>query len=309
MSTGTGSNKPLNQITTAPSLPEALKRAENYCKDCKVSSPMVCVERCDIWRVKNEILSVRQKAGEKRHIQQLLNAVKNARRIKVLDALCGHPRSLKELQKYLRQEGFYHSISTITVAYVKPLISAGLVQEDGARLKVTFYGRKVHELIHKIGSVTPLPIHSCCYEEVVIRELMNRPRAFQELAESVPQKSLSRILMRLRTKGLLSERLQGEYVLYHKIKGKPRVALSPTEKRIFNIIPMEGISAHQLSKQAEITLRRTYKYLRRLREKKLVFALRKPRTYTLKVQGREIAALLDEINSLVASMAMLVLQH
>ncbi len=72
---------------------------------------------------------------------------------------------------------------------------------------------------------------------------------------------------------------------------------------------MEGISAHQLSKEAAITLRRTYHYLRRLRQKKLLFALKKPRAYELTDKGKEIASVLDEVNNLVSSAAMLVLQH
>jgi len=309
MSTETDSNQTPGGTETNFSLFDALKQAETHCKNCKVFSPMVCVERCDVWRVKNEILSVRQIAGEKDHVLRLLNAVKNPRRIKVLDALCEQSRSLKDLQAYLKREGFYHSRSTITVAYVKPLIRAGLVQEIGARYKITFYGRKVHDMLHRFSREAPFPIHSCCYEEIVIRELMNRPRTFEELAELVPRKSLSRILMRLRDRSLLSERLLSEYVFYHKIKGKPKVALSPTENRIFNIIPLEGISARQLSMNTKITLRRTYKYLRRLREKKLVFALKKPRTYELTVYGKETAALLDEMNQLVSFTVMPVLQH
>jgi len=115
--------------------------------------------------------------------------------------------------------------------------------------------------------------------------------------------------MRLRNRGLLYERLQGEYVFYHKIKGKPRIALSPTEKRVFDTIPDEGISARQLSKEVRITMRRTYKYLRQLRDKKLVFALKKPRTYELTMLGKETAVLLNEMRKLTASTAMLILQR
>jgi len=297
-----GSNQPVRNVSAASYLSETLKKAETYCKDCKTSSPMVCVERCDVWRVKNEIMSVRQKTGEKGHTQRLLNTIKNPRRLKLLDALCEQPRTLRDMQRYLKQFGFHHSRSTISRAYVKPLINAGLVQEDNAsRFKATFYGRKVHDLVHVIGREASLPIHSCCYEETVVKKLMTKPRTFDELAESVPRKSLARILMRLRTRGLLNEGLHGEYVFYNKIKGKPKASLSPTEKRIFDIIPLDGISARQLSAQAKITLRRTYKYLRRLREKKLVFALKKPRTYSLTTQGRETAALLDEVERLSSS--------
>lgn len=309
MQSEVGSNQPLSKTRPASSWLEVMKNAETYCKDCKTPSPMVCVERCDVWRVKNEIVSVRQLTGEKQHTQRLLNAVKNPRRLKILNALYEQPRSLKDLQKYLKQEGFYHSLSTILVAYVKPLIRVGFVQETNSRYRITFYGRKVQDLLQNSTRKTPLPIHSCCYEETVIKELFKKPRTFEELASSVPRKSLSRILMRLRRKGLLLERLHREYVFYHKIKGKPKVALSPTEKRIFSLIPLEGVSAHQLSNEAKITLRRTYKYLRRLRTKKLVFALKQPRTYELTEQGKEVAVLLSEMSQLTESMAMPILQR
>jgi predicted transcriptional regulator len=306
----TSSNQPLTRIGTASNISQTLKEAETRCRDCKTASPMVCVERCDVWRVKNEIMSVRQKAAEKGHPQRLFNAVKNLRRLKLLDALSEKPRTLTELQKSLKQNGFHHSRSTISLAYVDPLLKAGLVQEDSAkRFKITFYGQKVQSLFHTVVPKASLPMHSCCYEEVVVKELMNRPKTFSELAESVPRKSLARILTRLRTRGLLTAELHKEYVFYNKIKGKPRLSLSPTEKRIFDIIPLEGISSHQISKEARITLRRTYKYLRRLREKKLVFALKKPRTYVLTEQGKEVAAFLGRVNELSSSAVMPLLQR
>jgi len=289
---------------------DALKQAENSCKTCKTPSPIVCVERCDIWRLKQEILSTRQKASEKGHVPLLLNAIKNPRRRRLLDMLCEHPSDLAELQARLKKEGFYHSRSTIEAAYVKPLVNAGLIREDGGRFRVTFYGRKVDESLHGVEWGKPLPIHSCCYEEVVVEELAQTPKTFSELAKKVPRKSLSRILMRLRTKGILQlEKIHEDYVFYTKAKGKPKSALSPTEKRILDILPTQGVAARQLSKEAGITLRRTYKYLRRLRERQLVFALKKPRTYKLTDKGQEIAKVLRDVSNLASSTAMVVLQR
>jgi len=296
-----GSNQPVGRIEASSSLSEALKQAENHCRDCKTSSPMVCVERCDIWRVKHEIRSIRQLVADEHHLQTLLNTVKNPRRIKILDALCEQPRSLKELQKYLKHEGFYHSTSTIKGAYVKPLINAGLVREEASRHRVSIYGRSVHGLLHNSILDMALPTHSCCYEETVIRELAKKPKTFDELATSVPKKSLSRVLLRLRRQDLLSIRLRNEYVFYCRAKGRLRQKLSPTEKRVFESIPIEGISTRELSKQVKITVRRTYKYLRRLGEKNLVFKVKKPRYYELTDKGNEVAALLYEMNALSAS--------
>jgi len=301
MSTRMGSSQSIGRVEATSSLSEALKQAEDQCKDCKTSSPMVCVERCDIWRVKNEIVSLRQLTAEKDHSQKLLNAVKNPRRVKILDALCEQPRSLKELQRYLKREGFYHSASTIRAAYVKPLINAGLVREDASRYKVSLYGRNVQGLLHNTALDMALPVHSCCYEEIVIRELVKKPKTFDELAMSVPQKSLSRVMKRLQNRLLLSNGLRGEYVFYHKAKSKPRQTLSPTEKRVFESIPIEGISARRLSLQAKITVRRTYKYLRRLKEKNLIYEEKRPRTYELTAKGSKVAALLYEISTLSAS--------
>jgi predicted transcriptional regulator len=50
-----------------------------------------------------------------------------------------------------------------------------------------------------------------------------------------------------------------------------------------------------------INIRRTYKYLRRLRDKKLVFALKARRTYELTVQGREILDVLEQIEKIAES--------
>jgi predicted transcriptional regulator len=298
------------RIRLGLTMQDALKQAENSCKTCKTSSPIVCVERCDVWRLKSEILSTRQKASEKGHVAHLLNAVKNPRRRRLLDMLCEHPSNLTELQTRMKREGFYHSKSTIGNTYVKPLISAGLVREDGGLFRVTFYGRKVDESLHGAEWEKPLPIHSCCYEEVVVEELAQSPKNFNQLAEKVPRKSLSRILMRLRTKGILQlEKLHEDYVFYAKAKGKPGSVLSPTEKRILDILPTQGVAARQLSKEAQISLRRTYKYLHRLREKKLVFALKKPRTYKLTDKGREIARVLRHVGNLASSAAMIVLQR
>ncbi len=258
---------------------------------------MICVERCDVWKVKNEIVETRRVLDQKDHAVRLLNVLKNERRQKILDFLMASPRSLKELQESLRKTGFQHSRSTIIKAYIKPLMDTGLVKRERTKYRLTFYGRNFHGILRGVlGEL--LPIHSCCYEEVVLRELKATPKTYDELTTLVPVKSLSRVLARLQKMGLITKNPRSEYVFYHKIKGRPQIALSPTEKRTFKAIPKTGISARSLSKEVGINLRRTYKYLRRLRNKKLVFALRMPRTYELTEKGVKIAQLLDEVTRL-----------
>jgi DNA-binding HxlR family transcriptional regulator len=301
----TGSKQSLSGVRGAQSLAEALEQAEGHCKDCKMgaASPMVCVERCDVWRVKHEILETRGVVSEGNHVRRLLNVLKNQRRLRIIDAMRERPLGLEELQSDLREAGFMHSRRTIIEAYVRPMIRVGLVKEDGVGFRTTFYGRKIRDILAGLGSLGPLnllPVHSCCYEETVLKELV-KPKTFNELAAHVPQKSLSRILMRLRARGLLVESLRRDYVFYHRVKGKPRMKLSPTEKRVFEAIPQVGIPARELAKIVGINLRRTYKYLRRLRAKKIVFALRANRTYESTVKGREIVNVIDEMEKLALS--------
>ena len=290
-----GSNKSVTRITESKSLLEILEQAENHCKDCGTVSPMICVEHCDVWKVKNEVFETRRIVNQEDHAIKLLNILKNERRLKILDALMERPRSLRELQVYLGKLGYQHSRSTIINAYVTPLLATGLVKRERIRYRLTFYGKGFHGILKGVFLRDLLPIHSCCYEEVVLRELKAKPKTFSELAALVPPKSLSRVLTRLRKKRLISKNPRSEYVFYHRIKGRPEARLSPTEKRIFKAIPKAGISARSLSKEVGINLRRTYKYLRRLRDKKLVFALRMRRTYELTQGGTETAQLLDEV--------------
>lgn len=288
-------NKPFQRKPEDESLLEVLRRARNQCENCRIVSPMICVEQCGVWKVKNEIFETKQIVKQKDHTIRLLNVLKNERRLKILDALMEHPLSLKELQEYLRRIGYQHSRSTIVNAYVKPLLKTGLINRERTSYRLTFYGKNIHCILEEFFLKDLLPIHSRCYEEVVLRELKAGPKTFNELATMVPPKSLSRVLTRLRKKGLITKNPRSNYVFYHKIKGQPRIKLSPTEKRMFEDIPKTGISAHNLSKKVGINLRRTYKYLRKLRNKKLVFALKMPRTYELTESGTGIAQLFNEV--------------
>jgi sugar-specific transcriptional regulator TrmB len=90
-----------------------------------------------------------------------------------------------------------------------------------------------------------------------------------------------------------------EYVFYFRTKKVPKKAFSPTEKKVYETIPEVGISSRELSEKAGINLRRTYKYLRRLRKRRLVFTREKPRTYELTSSGMELANFLEETANLV----------
>lgn len=277
---------------------EVFKRAGDICQYCKPLSPVVCTEQCEIWRTKNGFLEMNGKLCAENHISNLLNAAKNDRRQKVIEALHERPRSTKSLQEYLKSEGYYHSQHTIASEYIEPLIEVGLVSKEGDRYRLTLYGRRFFDILNRFNLENPLPSHSRCHEELVLRKLVDGPKSYANLLESLTRKSLSRPLKRLLETGLATKSGSSNHVFYFRTKKVPKKPFSPTEKKVYETIPEAGISTSELSKRVGINLRRTYKYLRRLKKRRLVFTRKRPRMYELTPSGMKLASFLEETASL-----------
>jgi DNA-binding PadR family transcriptional regulator len=112
----------------------------------------------------------------------------------------------------------------------------------------------------------------------------------------VPTKSVARVLNRLEKGQLIEATKENDYIFYFKTKrDSNKEAFSITEKRVYENIPLDGISAGRLAAKTGISLRRTYKYLRRLKGKKLVFTRKKPKSYALTAKGVEVALVIKKI--------------
>ena len=286
-------------VNNSAELAEILKQADNICRYCENTSPMICIERCEIWRTKNEFLEMNGMLCADDHVHDLLNAVKNDRRQKVIEALSGRPHSIKGLQEYLKSKGYYHSQHTVASEYVEPLVETGLVKRDGDKYRLTLYGQKFRDVLNRFNVENPLPPHSRCSEEKLLKKLKDGPKSYANLVESVTQKSLSRSLKRLTENGLVAKSKIPEYVFYFRTKKVPKKPFSQTEKKVYEAIPEVGISARELSKKVDINLRRTYKYLRGLKGKKLVFIRKTPKVYGLTEKGELLASLLHVLQNLV----------
>ncbi len=276
-------------------LEQTLHLMEERCKSCSVISPMLCVEECETWKVKNELRKISGVLSKGNHRLKLLNAIKNERRLTILDILCERPFSIDDLQKQLGKREFYHSQKTI-IEYLKPLLKAALVKENNGRFRLTLYGRKVHDAVVKHSFTGKLPIHSGGYEERILGSLLDYAKTHGELLEVAPMKSLSRTLKRLRERNLIVNNSPSDRVFYFRTKRPLSLErLSSTQKRICEAIPQAGISARDLSKVTGINLRRTYKHLRSLRGKKLLFRRDMPARYELTARGRTVAGFLEEV--------------
>jgi predicted transcriptional regulator len=285
-------------INDGGTLEQALQVMEERCKDCSVVSPMFCVEQCETWKVKKELRETNRVLSGEDHGEKLMNAIKNKRRLAVIDILQERKLSLHNLQKKLKRYGFYHSQKTIS-GYLQPLSETGLVIRSDKDLELTLYGKKIREAIIRHGYTGQLPIHSNSYEEKILRILLLSAKTRNELLDIVPTKGLSRVLKRLLDRGLILSSSPSNRVFYFRTRRALSLEkLSPTHKRICAAIPEAGISTRELSRSIGINIRRTYKYLRSLRGKKLVFRRKIPIKFELSVEGRRLAEFLDEITSI-----------
>lgn len=284
-------------------LNEIYEKAEEYCRRCNPLSPMTCIEHCYVWKIKNKIWRFKNERSElsetpsRNHIIHLFNTIKNKRRLKIIEILSRQPCNLEELQLRLKKEGYYHSRSTIENPYIKPLLNAGLVREEDGRYKSTLYGKKIWEIWSKRGFKDMFPIHSKGYEESCLRALANGPKTYDELTELLSEADLHRTVRRLEERGLVAINHPSARVFFFKTSREPTENLSPTEKRVLSIVSEGSISAQEISGKACITLRRTYKYLKRLKEKRLVSRQRKAITYRLTPKGKDLAERLERISN------------
>ncbi len=298
-------SRPLQATQRKTSITEVLEEAKETCKDCHPLTPMICVTRCNIWKLKNELRKLGRKMKNPNFVTNLLNTLKNRRRLQLLETLSKGRYSIVRLQQKLKKLGFYHSQRTIAEEYVAPLIEVGLVEENHNKYHTTVFGYKLNELIGDFSGIGQLlPPHSECYEEKTVKALFNGSKTYEKLEFLIPTESLSRVLKRLHAANLITKDDENNYIFYFKTRRDPQQEkLSSTEKRVYQGIPEEGITAKKLANKTNISLRRTYKYLRKLRGKKLTFKRKRPKTYALTEEGTQIARLLEKIRVLLIEFA------
>jgi len=281
---------------------QLIEKIENECRNCTVLTPLTCATKCETWRIKKEFRKLYKIMNNPNYMINLLNALKNKRRIQILEILSKQKISLARIRQELKFKGYNHSQKTIEQEYITPLVNVGLVEQQNGKYYATIFGSEINKLIKNFEEISQIfPAHSECYEETIISILMGRPKTYEELKQFIPSKSVARVLQRLSAAKLIKTPEERDYVYYFRTKRDPtKLKLSPTEEKVYGNIPSEGIPAGTLADRTGISLRRTYKYLRRLRRKKLVFTRKKPKTYALTSEGFRTAIGLSKIRKLVA---------
>ena len=279
----------------------ALERADEQCRSCHPPTPLDCIGNCKVWHFRNELRQLRGILAGDDYRNTLLNTLKNKRRLTILDMLSKSSFAISQLQKELKALGYTHSQETILKEYVQPLIATGLILENSNHFKATALGNDVSQLftgLHEIEDA--LPPHSECYEQKIIETLSESPKTYEELKVVIPNDNLKRVMARLLEANLIAKNGDNNYIFYFRTKRPAsKESLSSTEKRVYESTPEEGATGEKLAELTHISLRRTYKYIRKLKGKKLVFKRKCPKTYTLTAEGTKIAMLLEKLCTLL----------
>jgi predicted transcriptional regulator len=242
-----------------------------------------------------------EKTSKPDFTENLLNTLKNQRRLQILDIISRQSYSISKIQEKMSSLGYKHSQQTIMEEYITPLIEAGLIAQGQNPYNLTLFGCRVNDLVRDFPDLEKiLPPHSECYEERALDSLLDRPRTYEDMRKVIPVKSVGRVLSRLQKSTLVQTSKEKNYIFFFRTRRNAFLErLSPTEDRVYQDIPDEGIYAGKLSNRSGISLRRTYKYVRKLKGKKLVFERRKPLTCSLTDRGVRVASMLKNLRNLI----------
>jgi predicted transcriptional regulator len=278
-----------------------LRTLDAECRNCAPLTPLKCITRCNVWKLKNELRQLRETMDNPNFIKDLFNVLKNETRLHILSAIVNGRYSVSQLQQELKKVGYSHSQDTINEEYLRPLMQVGLAAETRDQYYATMFGGRLTDLLEGFPEfVNVLPAHSECYEETLLSALLSGPKTFQEVEAFISPKIAARILKRLKTAELIDTPEERDYVFFFKSKRDPnKETFSSTERKVYDNISEEGISAKKIAEKTGISLRRTYKYLRGLKGKKLVFTRKTPKAYSLTDKGAKLASILQELHNLV----------
>ncbi|MGA2522633.1 MAG: ArsR family transcriptional regulator [Candidatus Bathyarchaeia archaeon] len=278
-----------------------LKTLDAECRNCAPISALECINRCQVYKLKNELRKLRETMDNPNYLKELFNVLKNETRLHILQAIVNGRYSVSQLQQELKKTGHTHSQDTINEEYLQPLMAVGLATEARDEYYATTFGGRLTELLEAFPEFAEmLPAHSECYEEILLQSLLSGPKTFEDIEALISPKIASRILKRLRSVGLIETPEERDYIFFFKSKRDPcKETFTDTERKVYGRIPDEGISAGKLAKETELSMRRIYKYLRGLKGKKLIFIRRTPKAYGLTCKGEMLASVLQELQLIV----------
>lgn len=227
-------------------------------------------------------------------IARALNAFKNQRRVLLLRLLDEKSCVEGALQTRLRSSGYNHSLSTIK-QYLQPLVEAELVRYREGKYSTTIKAAEILSEIGKTNFLLRFPANSSCFEELSLIAIKNGYRTFDDLSSLIDVSMLPRALNRLQEEDLIRSNHPKDHVQFYRVRIRLLGEATPTERRVFHTVNQDGISVKDLAKAVGITVRRTYKYLARLKKRGLILQRSLPVTYELTPTGKIVADFIERI--------------
>jgi predicted transcriptional regulator len=286
---------------TNQNLAGMLKSFDVECRNCAPMTPLECISRCRVYKLKNELRNLRETIDNPNYIKELFNVLKNEARFHLLQAIVKGRCSVDQLQQVLKKTGHNYSRQSLIEEYLRPLIRVGLATEVRDEYCTTMFGGRLTEQLKNFPEfVEMLPANSECYEETLLQSLLSGPKTFEGIEALISTKSASRTLKRLRLVGLVETPIKRDYIFFFKTKrDSNKETFTASERKIYDSLTDDGISAGKLAKDTGLSARRTYKCLRGLKGKKLIFIRRTPKGYALTCKGEKLATVLQELQQIV----------
>ncbi len=292
---------PIRKTGNERELPRTLKSLNAECGNCSPITPIQCISSCRVYALKNELRRLREAMDNPDYIKELSNVLKNETRLRILQAIVNGRYSVEQLRQSFKKAGHSYSQGTISEQYLDPLMAVGLAAEARNEYYATTFGSRLTGLLGCFLELAEkLPPHSECHEETLLQSLLSGPKTFEAIEEVISPKIASRIIKRLLSLVLINTPVQRDYIFFFRSKRDTnKETFTATERKVYDAIADQGISAGKLARKTGLSLRRTYKYLRGLKGKKLVFTRRTPKVYALTCKGNKLASALAELQQIV----------
>jgi DNA-binding HxlR family transcriptional regulator len=256
---------------------------------------------CRVYLLKNELRHLWEAIANPDYLKELFNVLKNKPRLHVMQAIVKGTYSLNQLQLELKKAGNDYRQDLLGEECLPLLLEVGLVTRVRDNYHASMLAIRLAQVFDTfLEFADKLPTHSECYEEALLQALLSGPKTFEDIEALVAPKNVSRTLKRLSSAGLMETPKDRAYIFFFRtIRDRNRETLTATERKVCDSVGYEGISAGELAKGTGLSLRRTYKYLRNLKGKKLVFMRRTPKAYDLTYSGKKLALVLQQLQQTV----------
>ena len=86
---------PVVKLENNPEVFGTLKSLEAECRNCSPITPFECINRCQVYKLKNELRHLRETMSNPNYLKELFNALKNKTRLHILQEIVNRRLSLK----------------------------------------------------------------------------------------------------------------------------------------------------------------------------------------------------------------------